>query len=224
MSGTAVDERAKKHQRDGTTKPNIPVELCVVECDDSNDDGATSQHAQTHQHLKSVTEKVVAPIVATGYTDPNVSDMQRIECHPDRDFQVYQGVRYWLATTQQADAVQPNPDKKGKKSVNGMEPPACDPGLNGLHIQNEKMQLQSTLLLQRTSNAQENTFGVATSSKSEPTNFDTAANSSKSAVVEVHAPILDTCATNRSDTAVVSMNIQHYCQLPTLQQIRKLIV
>ena len=74
---------------------------------------------QTHQHLKCVTEKVVAPIVATGYTDPNTSDMQRIEFEPDRDFQVYQGVRYRLATTQQADAVQPNLDKKGKKISQG---------------------------------------------------------------------------------------------------------
>ena len=227
MSGTAVDDRAKKHQRDGTAKPHAPVELRVVEWDDSNDDGATSQHAQTHQHLKSVTEEVVAPIVATGYTDPNVSDMQRIECHPDQDFQVYQGVRYWLATTQQADAVQPNPDKKGKKSVNGMEPPACDPGLNGLYIQNEKMQLQSTLLLQRTSNAQENTFGVATSSKSEPTNSDTAANSSKSAVGEVHAPILSTCADAIADVdaatnvgAAAYVNNAQYDSIPRISFLK----
>jgi hypothetical protein len=175
MSGTAVDDRAKKHQRDGTAKPHAPVELRVVEWDDSNDDGATSQHTQTHQHSKSVTDKVVAPIVATGHTDPNALDMQRIEFQPDRDFQVFQGIRYRLATTPQADAVQPNLDKKGKKSVKGMEPPAWDPGLNDLHIQNEKMQLHSNLLLQLTSNVQENTVGVATSSKSEPTNFDTAA-------------------------------------------------
>jgi hypothetical protein len=109
-----------------------------VEHDDSNDDGATSQHTQTHQHSKSVTDKVVAPIVATGHTDPNALDMQRIEFQPDRDFQVYQGIRYRLATTPQADAVQLNLDKKGKNSVKGMEPPAWDPGLNDLHIQKRK--------------------------------------------------------------------------------------
>jgi hypothetical protein len=97
-------------------------------------------------------------------------------------------------------------------------PHACDTGLNELHIHNVKPQLQSNLPVHRTSNAQENTFGVATSSKSEPTKFDTAANSSKYVVDGVHAPVLDTLATNRSDRAVGAMNIQQYCQFPTLQQ------
>jgi hypothetical protein len=134
----AVGNRAKKHQRDGTTKPNSSVELRVVKHDDSDDDGATSQHTQTHQHSKSATGKVAAPISATCHTDPNALDTQRIDFQPDREFQVYPGTSYRLATTPQAKAVQQNLDKKGKNSVKGMEPPACDTGVNDLHIQNVK--------------------------------------------------------------------------------------
>ena len=59
---------------------------------------------------------------------------------------------------------------------------------------------------------------MATSSKTELTNFHTDANSSKYVVNRVHAPISDTLATDQSDRAVGSMNLQQYCPFPTLQQ------
>jgi hypothetical protein len=187
----AVGGRANKHQRDSTPKPkpaDTPIELRIVDAssdDDSDDDDATSQHTQSHQHSKSAATKVVAPPFATCHTDQNALDTQRTELQSAGNFQIHRGRRYRLASTLQADGVHLHVDKKVENPVKDMET-AYASGVDGLHTPDVKPHnCNATLLLQRTSTAQENTFAVATSSKDEPTNFDTTTNLSKSVVTKV---------------------------------------
>jgi hypothetical protein len=152
--------------------------------------------------------KVVGHSLSILQTLPSNADASVIEAQFSGQLQDTQTVDIASLKVRRLKDLKSNADGTVETPFKGMGP-AYASGLDGLHTPGVKPEeTESTSTVQLISNAQENTSGVAASSKAVYPDFDATASISKSVATEVYAAVLVNAATNRSDAAAEDTELQ----------------